>query len=118
MAHIWMRLDMEPIEWRKIYKALYLLDIILRSGDPDCVAEIKSNSYKIKMLQGFSYRDEGIEKGNGIREKASNIEELLNNPELLEEEREKAKSVRGKISGGSPGSSGQYCIIYLVIFVQ
>ena len=94
---------MLALEWRKIYKALYLLDIIIRSGDPECVAEIKSNSYKIKMMQGFSYREDGVEKGSGIKDKANSIEELLNNPELLAEEREKAKSVRGKTYGSSTG---------------
>lgn len=80
-----------------------MLEFILKAGDPGCVSDIKSNSFKIKILEGFSYREEGSEKGNGICEKSSNINRLLNDPEMLDEEREKAKKIRGKVFG-SEGS--------------
>jgi hypothetical protein len=59
-------------------------------------------------LENFSFREDNHEKGNGICEKSLAISELLNNPELLSEEREKAKSLRGKLSGSSSISSSKY----------
>ncbi len=108
-SHIWSRLKLEPEEWRKIYKALYLLDIILKAGDPKCVSIIKGNIYKIKSFQTFASKaGVGAEKGNGIREKAKAICDLLENPELLDEERNKTKQLRNKLSGVAVSSGGKY----------
>lgn len=101
LGHIWSRLELDPSEWRKIYKALYLLDIIMKLGDPACLSDIKTNSHRIISLENFSYREEGVERGIGIRDKIKIIEELIDNPDILEEERDKAKNIRNKLSGRS-----------------
>jgi len=90
-----------------------LLETILRAGDPQCVSDIKSNSFKIKMLESFTFKEEGTEKGTGICDKAENINRLLNDPELLADEREKSRKIRGRVFGenvhneepDSPGKS-------------
>ncbi len=105
LSHIWHRLRLEPEEWRKIFKALCLLEIVLKCGDSGCVSQVLSNSYKIKVLQSFSSMHSGSDRGVGIREKAKAIGELLENPELLDEEREKTRQIRAKLSGGSSYSS-------------
>jgi hypothetical protein len=46
------------------------------------------------MLEGISYKEEGSEKTVGIREKAKSVNLLLNDPELLEDERNKYKKVK------------------------
>jgi hypothetical protein len=71
----------------------------MKCGDPKCMTQIKSNSYKIKSLQSFSFKLVGVEKGIGIKEKAKQICELIDNPETLEEERNKTKAIRAKLSG-------------------
>eukprot|EP00826_Nyctotherus_ovalis_P002202 TRINITY_DN1041_c0_g1_i48.p1 TRINITY_DN1041_c0_g1~~TRINITY_DN1041_c0_g1_i48.p1 ORF type:complete len:321 (-),score=95.26 TRINITY_DN1041_c0_g1_i48:50-1012(-) len=48
------------------------------------------------------------DRSSGIREKAKNICELLEDPDRLEEEREKTREVRNKLSGGSYSSGGKY----------
>jgi hypothetical protein len=84
---------------------LYLLDIVLRAGDPKCVTEIKANCYRLKTLETFSFQDDGSDKGTGVSDKARTINKLLNDPELLEEERATAKNIRTKLSG-SVGTEG------------
>ena len=83
---------------------------MLRSGDPRCVAGIKSNSFKLKMLENFSFPEDGIERGNGIREKSRVINTLLNDPEALDTERENSRKIRDKLSGVS-SSVGSECIV-------
>ena len=95
---IWERLKLEPEEWRKIFKSLHLLDIILKVGDPQCFSTIKGNIYKIKSFQSFTVKA-GSEKGSGIREKAKVICDLLENPDMLEEERTKTRELRNKLGG-------------------
>lgn len=61
--------------------------------------------YKIKRLQSFSFKDKGGEKGSGVRDKVKSICELLENSELVAEERAKAQQIRTKLSGtGSRGT--------------
>lgn len=104
MQHIWERLKLGPEDWRKIYKSLCLLEIILKAGDQSCVSSIRGNIYKIKSFQTFSLKLDPS-KGNGIREKSKIICEMIDNPERLEEERIKLKEIRSKLSGSSGGNS-------------
>lgn len=103
LTHIWDRLKLDSMEWRKIFKALHLLDIILKAGNPQCFSTIKGNIYKIKAFESFSTKA-GTSKSEGIRQKAKSICEMLDNPEVLEEEREKTRQLRNKLSGKSVSS--------------
>jgi len=71
-----------------------LLEVILREGDLECVADIRRNSFKLRMLEAISYKEEGSEKAIGIREKARSVNLLLNDPELLSDERDKYKKAK------------------------
>lgn len=93
------RLSLEPALWRKIYKSLYLIDFILRTTEGRFETYVRTHIFKIKMLEGFKYKENNVEKGIGIRDKAKVITELVQNSEMLKEERDKAKLVRAKISG-------------------
>ncbi len=77
----------------------------MKVGDPKCISQIRSNSYRIKALENFSYHIVGAEKGIGVREKSKSICELLDHPDQLEEERAKAKQIRSKLTGMSTGST-------------
>jgi epsin len=99
MSHIWSRLELEKEEWRKIYKALYLIDMVIKCGDTTCIDEIKGKSYDIRKFETFSYKTVGVEKGNGIREKAKAIGDLLSSSDLIREERLKIKKIRQKLTG-------------------
>lgn len=103
LEHIWDRLRLEPTEWRKIFKALHLLDMVLKVGDPQCISSIKGNMYKIKSFQSFTVKGRA-EKSSGIREKSKTICDYIDNPEMLEEEREKIRALRNKLAGKSVSS--------------
>lgn len=107
LGHIWDRLKLEAVEWKKIFKALQLLEFILKVGDPQCFSIIKGNIYKIKSFQSFTTKSTTA-KSTGIREKAKLICDLLEDPEKLEEERERTRDIRNKLSGGSSYSSGKF----------
>ena len=91
-------------EWMKIDKALFWIDIICKIGNTDCFAKVKKNLFKIKSFQ-FFISSLGPEKGNGIREKSKIVCELLENPDVLEDERKRAKEMRAKLSGMSSQNS-------------
>ena len=91
MKWIWENTKSHAKEWRKIYKTLVLLDIILKYGSTRCVQEIRDETFKIRLLLDFSYMDSGQERGNGIREKSREIIDMISDYKRLEEEREKAR---------------------------
>lgn len=104
LYHIWDRLKLNTDEWRKIYKALFLLEIILKVGDPKCVKAVSHNIYKVRSWQSIKF-EAHPEKGRGIKEKSKAICELVDNKELLEEERMKMKDIRSKFLGMSTSGS-------------
>lgn len=74
------------------------MEVVLKEGDPECVADIRRNTFKLRMLENLSYR-EGSERAVGIREKARLVNSLLNDPEELEDERERHKKLRSSSVG-------------------
>ena len=64
----------------------------------------------IRSLQDYNYYDGNVDKGGGVREKATQLVSLLGNNESIREEREKARRLRDKFVGissnGYGGSSG------------
>ena len=93
------KLSLEPHLWRKIYKALYLIDFLLKTSEERFETYVRTHLFNIKILESFKYIEKGVEKGIGIRDKAKFIGDLIKNHEMLIEEKEKAKIVRAKISG-------------------
>lgn len=63
--------------------------------------------YKIKTLENFSYMDNGVDRGQGVRDKARELVELLSDPNKLQYEREYARQTREKLTGTS-GSHQEY----------
>mmetsp|Transcript_12888 Transcript_12888/g.16716 ORF Transcript_12888/g.16716 Transcript_12888/m.16716 type:complete len:541 (+) Transcript_12888:254-1876(+) len=106
MKAIWSTLQYTGSRWRQIFKALTLLEYLVKNGAEKCVDEAREHMYQIKSLTGFSYYDEGNEKGTGIRELSKKLIELLNDSDQIKEEREKAKANRDKFTGmGKDGMS-------------
>jgi len=92
--------------WRNIYKALLLLDYLLRNGSEKVVNEARQNSWEIKELARFHYIDpEGVDRGVSIRERAKQVVDLIHDTQRLREERKKSRSVRDKFNQSI--SSGQ-----------
>jgi len=56
-------LGCSPEKWRKILKNLFLIEHILRTGNPRFADDLKDEIYKIKHLFNFSYYDDRSDKG-------------------------------------------------------
>ena len=46
------------LKWRKILKDLFLIEHILRTGNPRFADDLKDSEYKLKNLFNFSFYDE------------------------------------------------------------
>ena len=55
----------------------------------------------------FSFMEEGADKGNSIREKATLLCDLMNSPQRLEDERGQARQYRMKFYPNSRGLHGE-----------
>ena len=51
------KLNCRSEKWRKILKDLFLIEHILRTGNPRFADDLKNEDYKIKNLTNFSYYD-------------------------------------------------------------
>ena len=102
MACVWKRVGEKGVNWRICYKALNLLDYLIRNGSERSIEDSKDHMYQLRALQEFQYKSpEGKDEGINVREKSKQICELLNDAPRLKEERDKARQNRGKFSGTS-----------------
>jgi len=112
MEAIWERLETDinfGANWRIMYKALLLLDYIIRNGSERIVNDARQNIYQIKGLSMVHFQDsEGIDRGISIRERSKQVVELLGDTVRLREERKKCKQNRDKYSTAYGNESMDY----------
>ncbi|KAH8914626.1 ENTH-domain-containing protein [Atractiella rhizophila] len=58
--------EKEAYEWRQIYKALQLLEYLVKHGSERVVDDARTHLSMIKMLRNFHYVDEKTGKDQGI----------------------------------------------------
>jgi epsin len=115
-AQIWLRME-DVKNWRHVYKSLNLLDYLIINGSESCAEEAINNKYNIIALKNYEHFDEtGVNRGKDVVAKTKKILDILEDPDQLQFEREKAKANRGKYQGissdnkyggfGSGGGSG------------
>ncbi|EGS18925.1 uncharacterized protein CTHT_0055380 [Thermochaetoides thermophila DSM 1495] len=100
-------------EWRQIYKALQLLEYLIKHGSERVVDDARAHITLLKMLRQFHYIDHnGKDQGVNVRHRAKELVELLSDVDRIRAERKKARANKGKftaIEGGSGfGSSSRY----------
>ncbi|CAH6721076.1 epsin-3 [[Candida] jaroonii] len=94
-------------EWRQIYKALQLLDYLIRNGSERIIDDVRSNLSLIQMLKSFHYIDsKGRDQGINVRNRAKNLINLLNDDNQLRNERKKARTNQKKFGGVSSAAFG------------
>ncbi|BGP41856.1 Epsin-3, clathrin recruitment and traffic between the Golgi and endosome [Rhodotorula kratochvilovae] len=100
--------EKEAREWRQIYKALQLLEYLVKNGSERVVDDARSHLSLVRVLRNFHYVDEnGKDQGINIRNRAKELGDLLSDVERVRQERRKAKQNRNKYQGvGSDGYSG------------
>lgn len=102
MGIIWKRLNDHGKNWRHVYKALTLLDYLIKSGSERVAQQCKENIYTIQTLRDFQYIDrEGQDQGMGVREKSKQLVALLRDDEQLKQERLQAHKTRERVTGVS-----------------
>jgi len=105
---MWESLENQrPAAWRVVFKALTLLEHLIKNGSERCVDDGRNHSHVLRALYNFNYYEGTVDRGVGVREKAKQIVELLGDDERIREERTKAKQLRDKFGGFSGGSSGR-----------
>ncbi|KAI6251493.1 hypothetical protein HI914_00132 [Erysiphe necator] len=96
-------------EWRQIYKALQLLEFLIKNGSERVIDDARSHLTLLKMLRQFHYIDQnGKDQGLNVRNRAKELTELLSDVDRIRAERKKARSTKSKYTGmaGGIGSSG------------
>ncbi|XP_067237473.1 epsin-3 isoform X1 [Chanodichthys erythropterus] len=106
MGIIWKRLNDHGKNWRHVYKALTLLDYLIKSGSERVAQQCKENIYAIQTLRDFQYIDrDGQDQGMSVREKSKQLVALLRDDEKLKQERSQALKTRERVAGsGGYGS--------------
>ncbi|AAW46544.1 hypothetical protein CNL05210 [Cryptococcus deneoformans JEC21] len=93
-------MEKEAREWRQIYKALTLLEFLVKNGSERVVDDARAHVSTIKMLRSFHYIDEkGKDQGINVRNRASEIALLLGDVDKIRTERRKARANRNKYQG-------------------
>ncbi|KAL9935626.1 hypothetical protein V8E36_005203 [Tilletia maclaganii] len=106
-------MEKEASEWRQIYKALVLLEYLVKNGSERVVDEARANLSTVKILRSFHYIDEKAkDQGINVRNRAKELAELLGDVERIRAERRKARANKNKYQGhgtdfGGAGS-GRY----------
>ncbi|KAJ7868745.1 hypothetical protein B0H14DRAFT_3084018 [Mycena olivaceomarginata] len=109
MPSIYARfMEKEARQWRQIYKALQLLEYLVKNGSERVVDDARSHISTIKMLRNFHYIDEkGKDEGLNVRNRSRELVELLSDVEKIRAERRKAKANKHKYTGtGNDGGMG------------
>ncbi|KAK4626298.1 ENTH domain-containing protein [Fulvia fulva] len=107
-------------EWRQIYKALQLMEFLIKNGSERVIDDARSHLSLLKMLRQFHYIDQnGKDQGINVRNRSKELTDLLSDVDRIRQERKKARTTKNKYggveggaglgSGGfSSGSSGRY----------
>ncbi|KAG2202491.1 hypothetical protein INT47_013107 [Mucor saturninus] len=92
--------EKESKQWRQIYKALVLLEYLIKNGSERVVDDARSHVSMIKVMRNFYYIDDkGKDEGLNVRNRAKEIVELLSSTDKIRTERKLAKKNRNKYIG-------------------
>ncbi|KAK9239780.1 hypothetical protein V1525DRAFT_424487 [Lipomyces kononenkoae] len=100
-------------EWRQIYKALQLLEFLIKHGSERVVDDARAHIATVSMLRSFHYTDpNGKDQGINVRNRAKELVTLLGDDEKIRAERKKARAAKDKYIGvssevGGFGGSGK-----------
>jgi epsin len=98
MQMIWKRLNDHGKNWRHVYKALSLLDYLIKTGSEKVAQQCKDNIYAIKTLNCFQHMEENKDQGVNVREKSKALVALLTDDEKLRVERERALKAKERFA--------------------
>ncbi|KAM3863648.1 LOW QUALITY PROTEIN: epsin-3 [Diretmus argenteus] len=104
MGMIWKRLNDHGKNWRHVYKALTLLDYLVKTGSERVAQQCRENVYTIQTLRDFQYMDrDGRDQGVNVREKAKQLVALIRDEDKLKQERTQALKTKERMAGAAAG---------------
>ncbi|POR31643.1 ENTH domain-containing protein [Tolypocladium paradoxum] len=91
-------------EWRQIYKALQLLEFLIKHGSERVIDDARGHITLLKMLRQFHFIDQnGKDQGMNVRNRAKELAELLGDVDRIRSERKKARATKNKYTGVEGG---------------
>nr|XP_045612275.1 epsin-2-like isoform X7 [Procambarus clarkii] len=103
MQMIWKRLNDHGRNWRHVYKALVLLEYLIKTGSEKVADQCKENIFAIQTLKDFQYLEENKDQGMNVREKAKALVTLLKDDERLRNERVRALKAKERFAQSVSG---------------
>ncbi|XP_061455388.1 epsin-2 isoform X2 [Rhineura floridana] len=104
MSMIWKRLNDHGKNWRHVYKALTLLDYLIKTGSERVAQQCKENIFAIQTLKDFQYIDrDGKDQGINVREKSKQLVSLLKDDDRLKGERAQALKTKERMAQVATG---------------
>jgi len=103
MQMIWKRLNDHGKNWRHVYKALVLLEYLIKTGSEKVAQQCKENIFAIQTLKDFQFVEENKDQGLNVREKAKAMVTLLKDDERLKNERVRALKAKERFAQSTAG---------------
>uniref|UniRef100_A0A3B3SV78 Epsin 2 n=1 Tax=Paramormyrops kingsleyae TaxID=1676925 RepID=A0A3B3SV78_9TELE len=99
MRMVWRRLGDRGKNWRHVYKALTLLEYLVKTGSERVALQCRENILGLQVLAEFRYVDrDGRDRGVGVREKSRQLGALLRDGERLRAERSHALRTKERMA--------------------
>ncbi|KAG7211958.1 hypothetical protein KM043_011165 [Ampulex compressa] len=103
MQMLWKRLNDHGKNWRHVYKALVLLEYLIKTGTEKVAQQCKENIFAIQTLKDFQYMEGHKDQGVNVREKAKQLVALLKDDERLRNERARALKAKERFAQSVTG---------------
>ncbi|XP_042150326.1 epsin-2 isoform X2 [Ixodes scapularis] len=98
MQMIWKRLNDHGKNWRHVYKALVLLEYLIKTGSEKVGQQCKENIFAIQTLKDFQHTEDNKDQGVNVREKSKQLVALLKDDERLRAERGRALKAKERFA--------------------
>ena len=95
------RLALQAENWRQVYKALLVIEYMIKHCPRFVVEHIKDENTVLRRLRYFEYKGpDGRDHGINVRTRAETLIKLLQDGDALNDERQKAKTATRKLAKG------------------
>uniref|UniRef100_A0A1B6GZE0 ENTH domain-containing protein n=1 Tax=Cuerna arida TaxID=1464854 RepID=A0A1B6GZE0_9HEMI len=110
MTMLWKRMLQDNRKnWRRTYKALLVLNYLVRNGSERVVTSAREHIYDLRGLENYTFVDEfGKDQGINVRHKVKELIDFIQDDDKLREERKKAKKNKDKYVGMSSDAMGMH----------
>ncbi|XP_054264899.1 telomere length regulation protein TEL2 homolog isoform X1 [Macrosteles quadrilineatus] len=110
MTMLWKRMLQDNRKnWRRTYKALLVLNYLVRNGSERVVTSAREHIYDLRGMENYTFVDEfGKDQGINVRHKVKELIDFIQDDDKLREERKKAKKNKDKYVGMSSDAMGMH----------